>query len=452
MACLPPVAINQIRVEVPISSGCALRLLSVLTHSQTAESITSFLAECPPLLFWSIAQAERCHRDLTLEKMVDWFQSSDLWDCLTNDSYTASNQDGDPTPFSQKLARKYFRALVELNLQRDRVDEQTDVVAKRLCKFVSKATRINSKELRRWLQSRDIQTSLWTDLSASIQGSDDEIESIVRHLCQTESICRINLAALLQSITDTSRSVPDFADRLQLEKMAAMKQLAYGASHEINNPLANIASRAQTLLRDETDPERRRKLASINQQAFRAHEMIADMMLFAHPPQPDLHPIELDRVVAQAVEELRPAADEQNTSIKVSLEKFDRVMGDRAQLTSAVQAIIQNALESVKCGGRIEISVFTQSFCAVVQVDDDGPGIRTEHMRHLFDPFFSGREAGRGLGFGLCKAWRIAELHSGSLSAKNRGEGGASFELRLPYADAERTELTREASKENVST
>ena len=75
------------------------------------------------------------------------------------------------------------------------------------------------------------------------------------------------------------RKMDDFEQRLEREKLEALKELAYGASHEINNPLANIAARAQTLLDDEIDPERRRKLLAIHRQALRAHEMIADLML-----------------------------------------------------------------------------------------------------------------------------------------------------------------------------
>ena len=82
-----------------------------------------------------------------------------------------------------------------------------------------------------------------------------------------------------------------FAEAVERAKLEAMKELAYGAGHEINNPLANIATRAQTLLQEETDPEKRRKLAAINAQAFRAHEMIADLMLFARPPQGELVPL-----------------------------------------------------------------------------------------------------------------------------------------------------------------
>ncbi len=77
----------------------------------------------------------------------------------------------------------------------------------------------------------------------------------------------------------------DFERRLEEEKLAALVELAYGASHEINNPLANIATRAQVLLREEPHPERRRMLSAIHAQAMRAHEMIADLMLFARPPR-----------------------------------------------------------------------------------------------------------------------------------------------------------------------
>src|SRR5918994_140021 len=76
----------------------------------------------------------------------------------------------------------------------------------------------------------------------------------------------------------------EFHAAVEAAKLQALYNFSYGLSHEINNPLANITTRAQTLLVDEKNPERRRKLATIVQQAFRAHEMIADLMLFARPP------------------------------------------------------------------------------------------------------------------------------------------------------------------------
>src|SRR6187549_1480797 len=108
----------------------------------------------------------------------------------------------------------------------------------------------------------------------------------------------------------------DFATALESAKLRALYHFAYGLSHEINNPLANIATRAQTLLVDEKDPDRRRKLATIVQQAFRAHEMIADLMLFAHPPQMQPRETDLGQLADTVAAELHEQAHQQHTQIK----------------------------------------------------------------------------------------------------------------------------------------
>ncbi len=235
-------------------------------------------------------------------------------------------------------------------------------------------------------------------------------------------------------------STENFERRLHVEKMASMKQLAYGASHEINNPLANIASRAQTLMMDEDDPGRRRRLAKINEQAFRAHEMIADMMLFAHPPKPDFTQVDPVQLVQTVVEEMQESAAEQQTVIQFLPQPVAEVRVDETQLAVAVKALLKNSLESLQNAGKVEIEIQQLSEqpqpMLVITVVDDGPGIAPEAIRHIFDPFYSGREAGRGLGFGLSKAWRIAELHGGEISAESTCHAGARFCLRIPYRDA----------------
>jgi signal transduction histidine kinase len=232
-----------------------------------------------------------------------------------------------------------------------------------------------------------------------------------------------------------------FEERLEQEKLEALKELAYGAGHEINNPLANIAARAQTLLEDERDPERRRKLVAIHRQAMRAHEMIADLMLFARPPQMNVAEFDLGAVVRRVVDEAREIADERE--IKVTCEASDApfmLPGDENQVGVAVGAVVKNAIEAVGANGHVEISlrqstVGDESWAEVI-VSDDGPGISAEVRRHLFDPFFSGREAGRGLGFGLSKCWRIVTQHGGSLVVNSVGGAGAEFTISLPLNSA----------------
>jgi hypothetical protein len=245
------------------------------------------------------------------------------------------------------------------------------------------------------------------------------------------------LFALAARLAAYERKLEDFDRRLEREKLESLKELAYGASHEINNPLANIAARAQTLLADEADPERARKLSAIHRQSLRAHEMISDLMLFARPPKLVRKPLDPRPLVQRIVSEQRQLASENNVEIRceVGVEPLE-VLADETQLGVAIQAVLKNALEALPPGGHVWIATrksTTQAGpSAEITVRDDGPGISDAVRKHLFDPFFSGREAGRGLGFGLSKCWRIVTDHGGQVTVNRSGLGGAEFCILLP--------------------
>lgn len=242
---------------------------------------------------------------------------------------------------------------------------------------------------------------------------------------------------LLASLARLQALESDFARELEREKIASLYQLAYGLSHEFNNPLANISSRAQALLADERDPERRRKLAAINAQAFRAHEMIADLMLFAKPPRLERQAIDLPALLAQAVQELAPLAAEQEIALTLlPSPALPQVSADRSALMEAVKAVIKNGLEALAHGGSVTLTMeeatHSQQPAVAIVVRDTGPGIAPEVRRHLFDPYFSGREAGRGLGLGLSKCYRIIDEHGGRIDVESPPGGGALFRLVVP--------------------
>ena len=242
-----------------------------------------------------------------------------------------------------------------------------------------------------------------------------------------------------------AQAPPTYGERLEQEKLASLKELAYGASHEINNPLANIATRAQTLMADEPDPQRRRTLAMINQQAFRAHEMIADMMLFAKPPQLELGPVDVADMLQRVVHGLDPMTRSEQVRIILNVAAGCSIEADQVQLEVAIRAICQNALEAMPTGGVVTIAARLyqdeQSTAHIeITIRDDGPGIADQLRPHIFDPFFSGREAGRGLGFGLSKAWRIVTEHQGQLQVSSPPTGGCTFVVRLPQQPPNATE------------
>ena len=259
-------------------------------------------------------------------------------------------------------------------------------------------------------------------------------------------LVRTMLEKFILRETHRDESRRTFHQRLEQAKLAAMKELAYGASHEINNPLANISTRSQSLLRDEEDPQRRRQLATITSQAFRAHEMISDMMLFAKPPKLNREQINVAEFLHRFVQSVHQDDDIGQVDIVLEDPPSDlRVNVDPRQLDVALRAMVKNASEIASSDIVVQIRAQEWSVASRVngqqeweraieiQVSDNGPGIPQEVRQHLFDPYYSGREAGRGLGFGLSKAWRIVQEHGGEIVVDSEGGHGVRFSIRLPW-------------------
>ncbi len=196
-----------------------------------------------------------------------------------------------------------------------------------------------------------------------------------------------------------------------------MKQLAYGLSHEINNPLANISTRAQQLQRREEDPARAATLQRIVDQVYRAHEMIADLMFYANPPAARFLRVDLGALLSSTVDAYRDEAKRQAIRLELNLaESRLETEADPRMIGEAVGALIRNAIEAIGCQGTIVVSLEDPPDRWEIHVADSGPGISAKAREHAFDPYFSGREAGRGLGLGLCRAYRIVHLHHGEIS------------------------------------
>jgi signal transduction histidine kinase len=126
------------------------------------------------------------------------------------------------------------------------------------------------------------------------------------------------LVAVLDAAADRAPLERRFDESVAAARLEALREFAYGAGHEINNPLANIATRAQALLLDEKDPERRRRLAAIVDQAFRARDMIGGLMVFARPPKAVPAATAVDGILATVVEAVRPLAQAREARLECS--------------------------------------------------------------------------------------------------------------------------------------
>lgn len=225
---------------------------------------------------------------------------------------------------------------------------------------------------------------------------------------------------------------------LESAKLDALGEFAAGAGHEINNPVATISGRVQLLLNAETDPNRRQALEVIGGQALRIRDMIGDVMLFARPPVPKCESISLDGCINEAYRSLEPLARQKQVSFVKVMPADVSVFADYTQMLVVFSNLFRNAIEAAdRPGVEIRLTMSSDSSdkenSIIITVADNGPGLSVLEASHLFDPFFSGRQAGRGLGFGLSKAWRILQTHGGQLRFTGQaGHRGCCLELQIP--------------------
>ncbi len=254
----------------------------------------------------------------------------------------------------------------------------------------------------------------------------EEIDSS-KHAWLTEASLRV-----LESLKQTE-------DRLRAEKLEAMGEFAAGAGHEINNPVATISGRVQRLLQHETDPERRRLLKTIGGQALRIRDMIGDAMLFARPPEPEPKPLELQTVLPNLIEPLQFLIEDRQAKFSCEVPGSVPIFADRGQLGVVITELLRNSLDWLSEGGEIQVQAksieSSIGLWANLVIEDNGESFSEDQAEHVFDPFFSGRQAGRGLGFGLPKCWRIVSNHHARIEILSRPEQGTRITVNWPAYD-----------------
>jgi signal transduction histidine kinase len=233
------------------------------------------------------------------------------------------------------------------------------------------------------------------------------------------------------------------ARRLQTGKLTSLAEFAAGAGHEINNPLAVISGQAQYLLgheadwfREDAEDAPRKALEAIVTQTRRIHGILRDLMQFAKPAPPCPGWVDLPALVGEVATGLAELASQRRVRIEVALQPERLpVYADAAQVRTALTCLLRNAIEAAPADGwtRLVLRRPAEGEPVEVAVEDSGPGPEADQRPHLFDPFFSGRTAGRGRGLGLPIAWRLAHLQGGDvrLDPPRRHEP-TRFVLSLP--------------------
>ena len=237
-------------------------------------------------------------------------------------------------------------------------------------------------------------------------------------------------AQLLGTLKETADQFASARSLLGIAEMAA------GAAHELNNPLAVISGRVQLLYDAETDENKKQMLSQIRARAEEISQIVSDLMSFARPeaPAPKMISVRalLDAAVRKTADEHKLKALEAESS---AIDDLAEVYVDNEQVTTAIANILSNALESYKGGsGPIRIEGTCEQFTgfAAFQIIDSGCGMDTETLAKAAQPFFSARPAGRKRGMGLAHARRLLQLNSGSMHLTAEPGRGTIVTIMLP--------------------
>lgn len=217
------------------------------------------------------------------------------------------------------------------------------------------------------------------------------------------------------------------------KRLAALGEMAAGVAHEVRNPLGGILLTATMLESDLRAVPASRKLAERISHAARTLDgVVGDILAFASHAEPKRQPVDLDLLVHEAVELLKPGVCDRSVVIEES-EPRAVVDADPVQLRRAVLNVVANALSAGGERGRIWIHVDRvegDEDLMRINVSDDGPGVPAELRDRIFNPFFTTKDSGTGLGLAIVHG--IVESHGGRIEVADREGGGAVFRLLIP--------------------
>jgi signal transduction histidine kinase len=224
------------------------------------------------------------------------------------------------------------------------------------------------------------------------------------------------------------------AQMVQTEKLVSLGQLAAGAAHEINNPLAAILGFSDLLADDPALPEKARVTAGkIRDQARRTKTLVANLLRFARQVPPERTLLDINTVVTNAVQLRALDLRSSKSRIELQLESvLPGVRGDGNQLLQVFFNIINNAIDAMEAseGGVLTIKTVRDRGNVLILFTDTGPGIKDP--QRVFDPFYTTKPVGKGTGLGLSICFGILQEHAGKILCYNSQQGGAVFRVELP--------------------
>jgi two-component system NtrC family sensor kinase len=243
--------------------------------------------------------------------------------------------------------------------------------------------------------------------------------------------------------TDGARVVTfdDVTERLQLEeqvsrqeRLASLGMLAAGVAHEINTPLTGISSFTQMLLEDTAPADPRHALLSkIEDQSRRVSSIANSLLNLARPERSAFEDLSLNDAVAEVLHWFTPEVTPRGVRVVFDPDPaLPGLRGHKGKLQQVLLNLLRNAADAVRQGGRIDVRTAARDGRVVLEVVDDGVGIREEDLPRVFDPFFTTKGRGKGTGLGLAISYGIVREHDGDMQVESAPGEWTRFRVELP--------------------
>jgi signal transduction histidine kinase len=217
----------------------------------------------------------------------------------------------------------------------------------------------------------------------------------------------------------------------QSEKLAALGYLSAGMAHEIRNPLNSISLFIQLMRQNTDDPEQLEYQGKILKEIDRIDAIIRKLLDASRRTRTILDKVQIDKVIDNALEAFSPQIENSRVSVtRTYRDSPTQIKADPAELEQIFTNLFLNALDEMPSGGVIDITVCRENGRVVVRMEDSGGGIPEDVLPNIFDPFFSTKN--RGTGMGLPVVQRIARIYEGNIMVEKTSLSGTVFRLDFP--------------------
>ncbi len=244
---------------------------------------------------------------------------------------------------------------------------------------------------------------------------------------------RMELQVASELLAKVNRELQDSFEQIKrADRLSAIGHLSASLAHEIRNPLASIDGAANLIESPQTSEEMRKgSLAIIHKEIQRLNRLLTNLLDFARPRKPEFHPVDPSRLIDAIINLTGHSAQQKEITLRKDVpSSVPAFECDPEQMKQVILNLTINAVQAMTVPGEVVLAAHESDSSVVISVRDQGPGVDGENIEKIFNPFFTTKVAGTGLG--LSVVYQIVTQHGGIVTPERNSGGGMTFSVVIP--------------------